>query len=209
MFYQDRIDATLGFGDVLKGFVLTAPSLVEPLSVTNYNIEVEHPAYCVVLSPCCSIGNNVITLSPLLKVRSSFFDNPYFEEDLTRLNRKMLPQQAVSPFIWEKKLSEEERQRRILEGEAYAFIELFIFERHSFFKKYIVHLKGKDNFETNYYMIDFKNQYKINCEKIRSATEAPINSKCLQLTIETRSELRDKISFYYSRVPVEDEVVND
>ncbi len=36
-----------------------------------------------------------------------------------------------------------------------------------------------------------------------------LNSKILQLTIETRKELRDKLSNYYGRTPKEDEIEMD
>ena len=61
-----------------------------------------------------------------------------------------------------------------------------------------------DNIETKYYMIDFKNIHKLNCDKINSPEDAPLQSKCLQLSVQTRSELREKISNYYARIPKED-----
>jgi hypothetical protein len=53
-------------------------------------------------------------------------------------------------------------------------------------------------------MIDFKNSYKINCNKIKSPKDAPLNKKILQLSITSRSELREKIAYYYGRIPEED-----
>jgi hypothetical protein len=48
-------------------------------------------------------------------------------------------------------------------------------------------------------MIDFKNIYHVNCDKVsppEKATDAKVlGSKILQLTIRTRNELRDKMAF--------------
>ena len=58
-------------------------------------------------------------------------------------------------------------------------------------------------------MIDFRNTYKLNYEKINPPKDAPLESKCLQLSIQARSELRDKIAWYYGRVPEEDKILED
>jgi hypothetical protein len=214
MFYQKEMDKALRFGDILKGFILAAPSIKEPGSHKNYKIDVNVPAYCVVLSPCCSIGEKVISLSPLIEVRNSFFDNPHFEEDLTRINRVMEPQQTVSPDVWDE-FPPEEKRRRLEEGRAYAFLELFIYEKNDLFPKYTIHRKQKNKeretmpIETNYYMIDFRNTSKLNCERIINPKDAPLESKCLQLSIQARSELRDKIAYYYARIPKEDKIFQD
>lgn len=215
MFYQEEMDRALRFGDVLRGYVSTTPNIEEPiikkpiLAALNegYSIDVNLPIFSVVISPCCSIGRKVISLTPLIKLRNSFFDNPYFAEDLTRINREMEPHQPVPPFVW-KRLPPEERQRRVEEGYGYAFLELFVYEKNELFPKYVVDTK-QGRIKTEYYMIDFRNTYKLNCEKIITPHNSPIESKCLQLSIETRSELRSKIAYYYARVPKEDKVSED
>lgn len=207
MFYQEEVDDALRFGDVLKGYILAASNIEEPSLSKSYKIDINVPAYCVVLSPCCSIGDETISLSPLIELRGSFFDNPYLAEDLTRINRKMGPQQSVSPQVWEN-FPPEEKQKRLEVGNAYAFVELFIYEKNDLFPKYTLHRRN-GNIETNYYMIDFRNTYKLSCEKIKTPENAPLDSKCLQLSIQTRSELRDKIADYYARVPKEDKILED
>lgn len=207
MFYEKEMDEALRFGDVLKGFILAASNIEEPNSREGFAIDVDLPLYCVVLSPCCSIGHKKISLTPLIKVRRSFFDNPYFEEDLTRINRKMEPQQAVAPYIWDK-FPPEEKQKRLEEGLGYPFLELFIYEKHDLFTEYLLHGR-KGNIVTKYYMIDFTNIQKVNCDKIITPENAPLETKCLQLSVQSRSELRDKISYYYSRVPKEDKILED
>lgn len=207
MFYEKEVDKALRFGDVLRGFVLAASDIEEPDSRKSFAIDVDLPSYCVVLSPCCSIGHKKISLTPLIRVRHSFFDNPYFEEDLTRINRKMEPQQSVAPIVWDQ-FSPEEKQKRLEEGLNYAFLGLFIYEKHDLFPEYCLGGR-KGNTVTNYYMIDFTDIQKVNCGKIVTPENAPLDTKCLQLSVDARSELRDKIAYYYARVPKEDKILED
>ena len=93
------------------------------------------------------------------------------------------------------------------DGKAYAFLDLFVYEKDNLFTPY--YLNKQENIETNCYMIDFKNIYKVKCEKINSRNNAPIDSKCLQLSIQARKELRNKISYYYGRPPEEDNILED
>jgi hypothetical protein len=216
MFYEKNIDNVLRFGDVLRGYIAITPNIKNPilmLSALNegYNIDINLPIFSVIISPSCSIGDDIISLTPLIKVRNTFFNNPYFKEDLTRINREMKPQLAVSSNVWNG-LSPEEKERRLQEGKkgkGYAFLEIFIYEECDSFPKYKVDMRQGENIQTNYYMIDFRNTYKLSCDKIKSPGKAPLESKCLQLSLQTRAELRDKISYYYARVPKEDEVLED
>ena len=213
MFYAEETDNYLRFGDVVRGYILPNTTIKEPIlsfksESHNYTIDVEMP-YSVVLTPCCSIGESTISLTPLIKVRSNFFKNPYFAEDLTRINRKMEPQQAHSPGEW-KNFSLEEQQRYLAEGINYALLNLFIYDENEIFKKYTLRKR-----EITYYMINFKGTYTMKCAMIKRPEElkpedAPIiESKVLQLSIQARSELRDKIVYYYSRIPEEDEILED
>ncbi len=211
MFYQKEMDQALRFGDVLRGYISTTPNIKEPFIKEpiwpapneGYNIDINLPTFTVVLSPCCSIGKTFIALSPLIKLRKDFFKNLYFAEDFTRINRKIHPQKTVSPDQWEE-FSPEEKQRRLKEEETYGLLSLFIYEKHDLFPKYT--LRGQ---ELNYYMVDFRNTYKLICKQIRTPQESPLDSKCLQLSDETRSQLRDKIASYYTRIPIEDRILED
>jgi len=206
VFYEDRIDPSFRFGDVLKGFVSSTPNLhAPPLTPNNmdYSIAISLPSYCAIISPCCSIADQVISLSPLIRVRNAFFNNPYFEENLTRINRLVPPENSLPPIAWEK-MSEEEQQERLNSEMFYTFVDLFVYEEHEMFTEYEVHRKNANNILTRYYMVDFRNTFKVNCSEIRKPNEVPIETKCLQLTIETRQELRDKITYYYNRPAVED-----
>jgi len=209
MFYKAENDNVLRFGDVLKGYILTTPNIAEPIltiSNTGYNIKIDLPFLSVVITPCCSIRQKTISLTPLIQLRSTFLKNPYFFKDFTRINRKMEPQQSVPPNEWNN-FDEQQKQNRLKDGNKYAFLDLFVYEKHDLLPKYYINKEKK--IETNYYMIDFKNIYKVNCEKINTQKNAPIVSKCLQLSNQARKELREKIINYYARVPEEDKTLED
>lgn len=214
MFYQEEIDRkSLRFGDVLKGYITTDITIKEPLlsmksECHGYNIDIELPDYSVVLTPCCSIGNNVITLAPLTKLRSTFFKNPHFVEDFTIINREMDPEKPYLPDEWEK-LPPEEKDYLKMQGKVYTLLELFIYEENNLFPAYEVRKQ-----KTNHYMIDFSKTYKLKCDLIKRPEKTPddspiLQSKYLQLSIQARSELRDKIAFYYGRIPEEDMIFED
>ncbi|MBL7135470.1 MAG: hypothetical protein ISS81_02615 [Candidatus Marinimicrobia bacterium] len=214
MFYQKEMDKVLRFGDVVRGYISTNPTIREPilsskLESYNYKIDIGMPKYSVVLTPCCSIEEGMISLTTLIKVRSDFFKNQYFAEDLTRINRIMEPQLAHSPDKWER-FTLEEQQRYLAERINYALLNLFIYEENEIFKKYTLRKR-----EIRYYMIDYKNIYTIKCamikrpEKVKPEDAPIIESKVLQLSIRARSELRDKFAYYYSRPPKEDMILED
>ena len=213
MFYANRIDKVLRFGDVVKGYISTKLTIKEPiLSLPsgghNYKINIELPNYSVILTPSCSISNGVISLTPLIRIRESFLKNPYFAKDLTRINRKMEPQQTIPPEKW-KILSQNEKEKRLKEKMAFALLNYFIYDQNEMFEQYTIRHK-----KTRYYMIDFKDIHTVKCSKIQRAemtveNTSIIESKILQLSRETRSELRDKIAYYYTRVPTEDSILED
>lgn len=205
MFYSSNPSQALRFGDVVQGYVAATPTLKAPLLMAageSYTLEIQRPFLLAILSPCCSISDKVLLLAPLIQVRGAFFDNPYFAEDLTRMNRPMSPEQSLPPIAWDK-LPPEEKAKRMAQGESYSFLELFIYEPHDLFPQYSVHRKA-GNIETCAYMLDFRHAFRLNCELVKSPAMSPLESKRLELSIQRRSELREKISYFYRRVPVED-----
>lgn len=211
MFYEEEPQRILRFGDVLQGYLSSTPVIQEPIvakeALYGCHIELGLPKYTVVMDPCCRTRHKMISLSPLIKVWGTFFNNPYLAEDLTRVNREMEPQQAVPPHVW-KEFPEKEKQKRLRVERSYAFENLFIYETHPLLPKYTLHIREGDKV-TNYYMVNFRNAYKLCCDKINSPTDAPLESKILQLSRDTRSELRDKISAYFGKVPAEDKIFED
>ena len=210
MFYAEEMDKALRFGDVLRGYFSTTPVIEEPFlkePIKRYNIDVDLPIFSVVMDPCCQIGKKTISLTPLIRIWGSFFNNPYLAEDLTRVNRKMEPKQAVPPRAW-KEMTQEQRQEREAVGRQYAFVSLFVYEKHDILPKYTVH-RPTGNIETNCYMINFRDTYKLRCDKINTPEDAPLESKVLQLFVETRKELREKVASYYGTPPPEDKALED
>jgi hypothetical protein len=55
-------------------------------------------------------------------------------------------------------------------------------------------------------MIDFRRMHKVECDRIANAKQAPLDTKILQLSVDTRAELREKLAAYFWRVPAEDVV---
>ena len=105
-FYSRTLDKELRFGDVLQWGVSTPSFYKNKSNLENkdFFIKVCYTSHSVILTPCCTIGKqSKITLAPLVQVRNSFFSNPYFVEDLTRINRILEePEKSVSPEIWKK-----------------------------------------------------------------------------------------------------------
>jgi len=201
MFYQEGLDEDLRLGDIVKGYILAGPIINSPINnieENNFKIDVIHPEYSVVISPCCSIEEKSVLLTPLTGLLSIFYKNKYFIQDFTRINRIMEPQNAFPEDVWNG-FTNEEKSRRSQVGLQYAFVDYFIFNSHDLLQKYTVN-RREGNVETNYYMIDFRKIFRIECGKALKI----FKSKILQLSIQTREELRNKISYYYQRPAKED-----
>jgi hypothetical protein len=208
MFYAESTSNALRFGDVLRGYFSTTPIIKEPAleePFKQYNIDVNLSNFSVVMDPCCQIGNKAISLTPLIPIYGSFSDNPYLAEDLTNVNRKMKPELSMPPHTWEQ-LPSEKKQERAAVGIAYAFVNFFVYEGNDRLPKYIVHRKEEDK-ETNFYMINFRDIHKLCCDKINTPEDSPLKSKVLELSVETRRELREKLATYYGTPPKEDRVL--
>jgi len=208
-FYSNYPDSALRFGDVVQGFVFATVKLYEPfpadtdgthfLDDSGYSVDISLPRFSVVMSPSCSIGERMVSLAPLLKVKHKFFENEYYAENLTNINRIMQPQQALPRHAWENKLTPKEREEKMSQGNVYALVELFVYERHDLFPPYTLKENKKAEITTNYYMIDFRSIQYINCSSVASAENSPLKSKVLQLSDDTRRELWDKLINYYTR----------
>lgn len=232
MFYLGAIEKKLRFGDVLKGFVSTTPKISEPfVQSTNdhYNIGVFLPEFSVVMDPCCQIGGGTISLTPLIQVKPHFWDIQYLAEDMTRINRKAMPKDLMHPETWNR-MPVEKKLEAINAIPDYGQRNYFVYGENGEFPKYTVKrdirfievvdpetqlpkyekTQEQKTITTGHYMIDFKNIYHVNCDKIfppEKAIDAKVfGSKVLQLAIRTRNELRDKMAFYYGYPPIEDRI---
>ena len=85
--------------------------------------------HLVVLTPCCSIKEKIISVVPLIEAkRKPFFKNENYRRDMTLLNKPRLPKE------W-RDLGEEVTSKS--EEEAiYAYDNLFIFPENDLLKKY-------------------------------------------------------------------------
>jgi hypothetical protein len=158
MFYADEkdYDKTLRFGDVISGFIEVTPIIndpTKPFPEKDFKIDVVSRKHFVVLTPCCSISEKIISITPLREIRPAFFDNPFLDEDLTRINRTMSPDNTLPPKAWEG-MSQEEKEKRLNEGDAYAFMDLFIYKEHPILPRYALNHKKLGKLDTGYYMID-------------------------------------------------------
>ena len=208
MFYEDTMDERFRFGDVIKGFTTATPVVNNPPLTAlnnNFQIEISQAQFYAVLSPCCSINEKLVVLCPLIRLRSQFTQNPYLLEDFNRINMPMNPQQSVPPQVWER-LPEPEREKRIAVGFSYAFVDLFVYAEHPLFPKYILRTSITE-IETQHYMVDFRQTFTVRCEKVTRQSTPFENVKLLQLSIEARKELRNKMAAYFSRIPEEDKVL--
>lgn len=205
MFYAETWDDAFRLGDIVRGFAFASPVINNPQvsSFSRLDVSINMPPFCAILTPCCSISGKVITLSPLIEIPGAIFKNPYFAEDPTRINLPMKPEHSLPPDVWEQ-LSGEERERRLAVGETYGFVDYFIFDKHDLLPPYTINRKGEDNLKVNYYMIDFRSTFQIQCDKIVNPKQVPMGNKYLQLSREARKQLREKFAAYISRVPAED-----
>lgn len=207
-FYQDQPDGALRFGDVVRGFPLSAADIERPAitsTLREYRIDVSQPEFSVIMTPCCSIKGRTLLLTPLLKMNPLFYKNPYLAEDLLRLNRPMTPQQAVSPSDWDR-MTPEDRDRRLdmSKPTSFAFGDSFIYAPHDLLPRYVVkQVKGQP--EIGYYMVDFRRTCRVQCAAV-GRKQSPLEAKLLQLTIDARGVLRDKVADFFGRVPPEDEI---
>lgn len=209
MFYTDKMDKNLRFGDIVRGFISIIPKVnnfIYENDKIEFNIDVNCPKFFSVMTPCCSIEDKTILLTPLQEIqKQSFFDNPYFKEDLTRINRPATAEQTMHPMHWAK-LTESEKIERQQQPLQYGLKDVFIYEGRDKLPHYRVNLKGSDNMQINYYMISFKNIYKVNCDKIDRNKEVPQFVKYAQLSALARKDLREKVADYFHRIPDEDKL---
>ena len=203
-FYEeDQPVRVLRLGDVITGFQLATAQIHEPLEErANWTIGINKPSYLAVMTPCCSFEKKCIVLTPLLHIRPSFLKNQHFEQDLTRINRKVAPEQGVPAGAWEQKLSPERKEKMLAIGPAYTFRDCFIYGQHDLLSQY--KLDCKSPIMIGYYMVDFKCMYRIDSKMIDRDKDPPLNVKILQLSVQTREELRRKLADYFGRTPDED-----
>lgn len=203
-FYADNPSKIFRLGDVITGFHSAEVEMDIPHDdATGLQIRVTRPKFFGVMTPCCSIENKVISVAPLVPLRHKFFDNPHLFEDFTRLNSRIEPQNTLPPIAWSN-LTPEQRTDLLARGQSYIFIECFVYAPNAVLGTYPLK-KGTQAWpEVGHWMLDFKSIFKIDCGQIERNREAPAGIKLLELRIPARSELREKLAYFFGRVPDED-----
>jgi hypothetical protein len=200
---QETIDKSLRLGDIIAGFSHVMPTFEDFINNGNdFSLDVKNQNFFSVITPCCSIEDNVVTLAPLKHLLPIFFLNPYLVEDFTRINRLVSPKNSIPPKAWEN-LKPEEAQTKLSIGDSYIFGQFFVYEPDGRLPNYeLIHKTFAKTL--NIYMIDFKEAFTITSKKIQRGATYP---KVLQLSIKTRGEMRTKMAAFYARIPDEDKVL--
>ena len=121
------------------------------------------------------------------------------------MNRKMPAEKSVPPHVWRDTPQDVKEREFDLERDSWAFEDFFVYEQHRLLPEYTLNIRGQENPQTRFHMVDFKTAYRVDCAKIKR-DEHPVEAKVLQLSRETRAELREKIAAYFGRTPVEDQL---
>ena len=145
----------------------------------------------------------MITLCPLLQMSWGILANPDLKGRWTDINRKIQPWIAL-PIRQRENTSPEKKAEYLSRPPAFAYYSLFIYAGHDLLPTYTLVSKKQDDITTNWYLIDFKNAYELQCPKIVKPDNSPLESKVLQVSDQTREDLRRKIAAYYARVPNEE-----
>jgi len=209
-FYREDPEHRLRLGDVLSGYVLSATQQEDVLpeeGSASYSVGLEIPDFCVLLTPCCSIGKRrqALTVAPLTRLDKRILAVPYLAEDPTRLNRKGRADKLMIPEAWSK-LSQDEKKER-LSRPSYVNLESFVYAGNDLFPFYDIKVASQ-TFTTNCRMIDFRDTHTLACKQIQSAANYPLQSKKLQLTAMARHELRIKMGHFFMR-PAQEDLLED
>ena len=229
MFYNASIDDKLRFGDVVKGYLSVIPKLSKPFG--NANIEIQTPQYSVVLDPCCEIGGGMISLSPLEEINANFLDIAYLSKDMTLLNHMGMAKDFFHPTTWNK-LPDEKKTEALVATPEYGWKTYFVYEGNPLFPEYTIKrpmrfnevidpmsklpkydlVEQSNTFRIRDRMISFKKLYRINCQSIvnpeKTTDETILDSIVLQLSVETRKLLREKMASYFVRPAPEDSALS-
>ncbi len=88
---------------------------------------------------------------------------------------------------------------------SYAFLELFVYAPHALLPEYDI--RGRNvAARVCYYMINFRRIYRVECDQVVNPKQVPLAAKRLQLSVEARCELRNKMAYYFGRPAEEDQV---
>lgn len=204
-FYLDTPTDDLRLGDVVTGFPVATPAAHDKEAdqrTATWSIRAVRQQHLIVMTPCCSIEDKSLLLAPLSQIRGAFLKNPWWQEDLIRLNRKMPFDKSIPPEHL-KRLTDTEKAERSAAGDQYAIGECFVFAPHAMFGTYTLNMKPPSG-AIGHYMVDFKSIFRVDCDFVNRPAKAPPGTKLLELSIRSRTDLREKLAHFFSRPAKED-----
>jgi hypothetical protein len=189
----------LRFGDVVTGFQHPTVRIDSPDSALDLKIRVTRPQYFAVMTPCCSIELKSVSLAPLEQVRDAIvLKHPRLLENLSRLNVPFLPRDGFTAEQIAKMDLDKQAELATLPAQ-YFYFDCFVYEPNGFFEAYDVKRSKQTLATIQHRMIDFKSIFRVECSLIEREQEAPSGVKISELTVETRAQLRDKLTSYFGR----------
>ncbi len=212
MFYSDSFSDSYRLGDVIKGYSEIIPTY--PLEKNELTIKIAHHKFFVILTPCCSIEGCEAIIAPLKQIDQRFLLSDFIiKHDFLVINNKMKRIDAVGEVLFGTK-TPKEQEEIIAAEENYEFKDIFVYDGNVEFEPYNITRKKSKLFDeltinTNKYIVSFKDAMRTHCNSFirnnnQSEKSSTICEKILELTPQTRSELRNKLSAFYSDVPKED-----
>ena len=208
MFYADGFSENYRMGDIVSGYseIIPTYSKNKLSNELSLSISIIPSDWFVILTPCCSIENGIINIAPLKGIDTRFLSSEQLIENFLLINQPIPKRSAIGDIAFSK-LSIEEQFEIDNAPVEYAYIDKFVYDETTHLQEYkVTRKRGKDDvvtIMTGKYMISFKDAAKIQCD-IFERNKA-IYGKVAELTPLTRQCLRDKMSYYYSRTPLEDQ----
>jgi hypothetical protein len=188
----------LRFGDIVTGFQHPIIRIDTPDSSLDLRITVSKPQYFVVMTPCCDIELQALSLVPLEQVRDAIVKQPRLLENLLMVNAKFKPKDGFTPEEIER-MDGPKQAELASDPETYSYQDCFIYEPNGLFGFYEVKRKGRIVATLQHRMVDFKKIFRVDCSMIERAQELPTGIKISELTVGTRAQLREKLTNYFGR----------
>ena len=208
MFYSDSFSEAYRMGDIVSGYTEIIPvySKNKENNKLNLSISIVSSDFFVILTPCCSIENEIVNIVPLRKLDSKFLSSSQLIADFLLINQPIPKRSAIGDLAFSRLTPHEQLEVENALPE-YAYIDKFIYDNTPYMIEYELTKKRGKNDEvtvtTGKYMISFKDAVKIQSSLFERSRG--VYAKVAELTPHSRQELRDKLSYYYSRVPEEDQ----
>jgi len=202
-FYAAMPSPGLRQGDIVLGLPILEPTKRgAPIALVEHDYQVEvRVCHCAVITPCCSIEDGQIVLSPLRQLTGKISKHEVFGPEPLRINGRVSPEESTGPAKWAE-LSADEQTRRQAEGNAYVWLYVFVYDEHPLLPPYS--LRGR---ETSAYHVDFRSTFSVKWDRIRRDEATASAIKVAELAVESRKMFRDKLAYFFGRAPAEDSAV--